>query len=116
MTYKISEISYEEFEYPEAYEKLLELKLFDFDVWYLIPEEQAQRRLLALQERYPNRKLIPFARRDDNDDIACFEVGKENRVQIIHDFASSGFEQRTELQDLWEWVENAVKEMVEHNR
>lgn len=116
MSYKISEISYTEFEYPEAYEKLLELKLLDFDVWYLIPEEQAQRRLLALQERYPSRKLIPFARRDDNDDIACFEVGKENRVQIIHDFASLGFEQRAELQDLWEWVENAVKEMVEHNR
>lgn len=116
MTYKISEISYEEFEYPEAYEKLLELKLFDFDVWYLIPEEQAQRRLLALQERYPSRKLIPFARRDDNDDIACFEVGKGNRVQIIHDFASSGFEQRTELQDLWEWIENVVKKMVERNR
>lgn len=116
MSYKISEISYKEFEYPDAYEKLLELKLFDFDVWYLIPQEQAERRLLALQERYPNRKLIPFARRDDNDDIACFEVGKENRVQIIHDFASLGFEQREELQDLWEWVENAVKEMVEHNR
>ena len=116
MSYKINEIGYKEFEYPETYEKLLKLKLFDFDVWYLIPEEQAQRRLLALQERYPSTKLIPFARRDDNDDIACFEVGEENRVQIIHDFVSYGFEQRAELQDLWEWVENAVKEMVEHNR
>jgi hypothetical protein len=116
MSYKINEIVYSGFEYPEAYEKLLELKLFDFDIWYLMPEEQAQRRLLGLQERYPGRKLVPFARRDDNDDIACFEVGKENRVQIIHDFASLGFEQRAELQDLWEWVQNAVKEMVEYNR
>ena len=116
MSYKISEISYEEFEYPEAYEKLLELKLFDFDVWYLIPEEQAQIRLMGLQERYPSRKLIPFARRDDNDDIACFEVGKNNRVQIIHDFASLGFEHRAELQDLWAWVEIAVKDMVEYNQ
>lgn len=40
--------------------------------------------------------VIPFARRDDNDDIACFEVGKGKSVQIIHDFASEGFEQRKE--------------------
>lgn len=43
---------------------------------------------------HPNRCLIPFAKRDDNDDIACFELGKGESVIIIHDFASHGFEDR----------------------
>jgi len=34
-----------------------------------------------------NRRLVPFARRDDSDDIVCFEVGQDERVFIIHDFA-----------------------------
>lgn len=32
----------------------------------------------------------PFARRDDGDDIACFEMKKGNSVQIKHDFANEG--------------------------
>lgn len=66
-----------------------------------------------MRKRYPNRRLIPFARRDD---IACFEIGKGNKVQLIHDFASESFEQKNEFEDLWAWVEFAVQEMVIYNR
>lgn len=109
-------IEEEVFIYPENYNKLIELNLVDFDVWYLMESGQATRRYHDLKERYPNRKLIPFARRDDNDDIACFEFGKENRVQLIHDFSAEGFEQRGEFVDVWDWVELAVKDMIDYNR
>ena len=33
-------------------------------------------------------------KRVDNDDTACFEIGKGSKVQLIHDFVSEGFEQR----------------------
>lgn len=46
------------------------------------------------------RSLIPFARRDDGGDIACLEVGKGSRVQIIYDFASDGYEQSKEYECL----------------
>ncbi len=111
--YYINNSSYE---YPASFEKLIELNLIDFDVWYFIESEQASRRYLDLKKRYPNRKLIPFARRDDNDDIACFEVGKGSKVQIIHDFSSEGFEQRAEFNDLWDWVKYVVEEMIDYNR
>ena len=104
------------FIYPETYNKLIELNLVDFDVWYLIESGQATRRYHDLKERYPNRKLIPFARRDDNDDIACFEVGKGEKIQIIHDFASEGYEQRKEYENFWKWLEVAVREMIEYNK
>ena len=66
--------------YPESYLKLVDLNLVDFEYWYFIPDNQLDDRIIGLMERYPDRKLIPFARRDDNDDIACFEIGKEEKV------------------------------------
>ncbi|MGN2337630.1 hypothetical protein ACTFIN_05835 [Clostridium cagae] len=104
------------FQYPDSFSKVIELNLLDFDLWYIMDEERVLNRLKGVTERYPNRKLIPFARRDDNDDIACFEVGKGEKVQIIHDFTSEGYEQRKEYNDFWAWLETAISEMIEFNR
>ena len=68
------------FQYPDSFIKAIELNLLDFDLWYIMDEEGCNR-LKGVTERYPNRKLIPFARRDDNDDIACFEVGKGEKYK-----------------------------------
>lgn len=104
------------FKYPDSFLKAIELNLLNFDLWYIMDEEGVIDRLKGLKERYPDRKLIPFARRGDNDDIACFELDKGERVQIVHDFASVGYEQRKECNDFWEWLEEAIKEMIEYNR
>ncbi|WP_342472613.1 hypothetical protein MHH70_03965 [Metasolibacillus sp. FSL H7-0170] len=109
-------ISSDIFRYPDSYKKIVELNLVDFDVWYLIESGQATRRYFDLKERYPTRKLIPFARQDDTDDIACFEIGKGTKVQLIHDFATEGFEQKYEFSDFWSWLEFAIKEMVFYSR
>ncbi|WP_048000495.1 hypothetical protein [Lactiplantibacillus herbarum] len=102
--------------YPQSYDKLIELNLVDFDTWYLIESDQATRRYYDLKERYPDRRLVPFARKDSSDDIACFEIGKGKKVQLIHDFASAGWEQRGEFNDLWDWLKFAINDMVEFNR
>ncbi|HDR8172623.1 MULTISPECIES: hypothetical protein [Bacillus] len=104
------------YKYPESYERLVELDLVNFDIWFLMESEQATNIYSGMKKRYPNRKLIPFAKRVDNDDTACFEIGKGSKVQLIHDFASEGFEQRKEFDDFWEWVEVAMKEMIDYNR
>lgn len=101
------------FVYPQAIIKLLELNLTNFDVWYFMDKESAKIRLAGLQKRYPNRILIPFARRGDCDDIACFEVGEGERVFVIHDFASKGYEQREVYEDVWEWLKDVVNTMIE---
>ncbi|MBH5328965.1 hypothetical protein H9Q10_04695 [Eikenella sp. S3360] len=104
------------FQYPESFKKMIELNLVDFDIWYLLDAERAKIRYDGLQNRYPTRKLIPFARRDDCDDIACFEIGKGGKVQLIHDFAGPGWEQRREFPDCWVWLAQAVNDMIEYNR
>lgn len=111
-----SRLEINEFHYPDSFLKAVELNLLDFDLWYIMDEERVLNRLKGLKERYPNRELIPFARRDDNDDIACFEVGKGEKVHVIHDFASEGYEQRKEYSDFWAWLDDAVSEMIEFNR
>jgi hypothetical protein len=107
---------YQGFKYPKAFKKALELNLTDLEVWYIMAENQVQLRIDGLRKRYPRRKLIPFARRDDNDDVACFELGKGSKVFVIHDFADEGWESRKEFSDFWDWFESAIKEMVEFQR
>ena len=99
------------FVYPQAIVKLLELNLTNFDVWYFMDLESVKIRLAGLQKRYPDRQLVPFARRGDCDDIACFEVDKGDRVFVIHDYASKGYEQQEIYENVWE----GLKEMQELN-
>ncbi len=101
------------FSYPESFLRILNLNLVDLDLWYIMDKEQMMYRYEGLKGRYPNRVLIPFAKRDDNDDIACFEQNKGEEVKIIHDFASSGYEQRKCYKTFWDWFRDAIEEMIE---
>lgn len=100
------------YKYSESYLKVMELKLIDFDHWFLMDFNQLSSRREELIKRYPKRKLIPFAGRYDSDDIACFEIGHGERVFIVHDFASEGYERRQEFDDFWSWFISAIKELI----
>ncbi len=103
---------YPEFEYPNSYISIKNLNLIDYGIWYIMPDNQIINRIIGLQNRYPYRFLVPFARRDDCDDIACFDVSNKNTVQIIHDYAGSGYELREEYSDFWEWFRYAINVMI----
>lgn len=103
----------QDFKYPESIYKLIELNLVNFDVWYFMDNKSARCRMKGLQERYSTRKLVPFARRGDCDDVACFEVGRGGEVFVIHDFASTGYEQREHYESVWEWLRSVINDMVE---
>ena len=101
------------FIYPEQYLKVIELHLINLVPWYIIDAENAKMRLDGMRKRYHYRQLIPFAERRDNDDVACFEVGKGDEVVIIHDFASPGFEQRQTYDSFWVWFRIAIDDMID---
>ncbi len=69
-----------------------------------------------LMEMYPDRRLVPFAARYDNDDLACFEVGFGGRVFIVYMGADPGWERRQEYDDFWDWFQVAVDELIEEDR
>lgn len=100
------------FAYPEPFTRVVEQGLIDLTPWYIIDKHLARARMHSLKERYPDRDLVPFAKRDDNDDVACFERGRGDAVAVIHDFAASGFETKAVLTSFWDWFRYAIEEMI----
>ncbi|NDW53265.1 hypothetical protein [Aliiroseovarius sp. PrR006] len=101
------------FEFPPEYIRLRRLGFSDLEPWYFLDEQQLSQTLAGLRQRYPDRKLIPFARRQDNDDTACWDQQDNNTVYIIHDFASVGYEERDTFDGLYSWLRAAVEDLIE---
>ncbi len=102
------------FNYPEEFLRIIEQGLLDFDPWIVLQGDRLRTRFQGIQERFPGRDLVPFARREDNDDVACWEKGNPQGVVIIHDFSSSGYEQRESFDSFWDWFRNIIEEMIEY--
>lgn len=101
------------FTYPRQFKHILELGMTDLDPWYVIEGQSLRDTMKGLTERYPERRLVPFARRQDNDDVACWSVGTNDEVLIIHDFASAGWEQRDRFPSFYEWLRRAIEDLIE---
>lgn len=89
--------------YPTEYLNLIKSGKDKFLPWYLFGKEQLLIRYNGLKKRYPKRILFPFARDDDSDDVACWEKDKPGKVVLLHDFASSGWEDKMEFDSFNEW-------------
>ena len=96
--------------YPKDFSILLERGLEEVGIWYFLELPRIRERRKGLATRYTNRDLIPFATRDDNDDVACWDgrLGS-SQVVVIHDFASPGFEEREVLPSFRSWYEFALR-------
>lgn len=101
------------FEYPTSFLKIIDNELTNLTPWYILSSELLIWRFEGLKERYPHLSLVPFARRGDNDDVACWEKSNSENVIIIHDFASSGWEKRESFEDFWQWFKVAIDDMIE---
>jgi hypothetical protein len=101
--------------YPDAFKRLVDRGLVYFEPWFVLEGHLLRSRLDGLRERYPLRILLPFARREDSDDVACWDSALPGRVVIVHDFASAGWEQRAVLDDFYAWVRLAVETMIEYD-
>lgn len=100
------------FNYPESIKKAVELELTNICPWRIIDKCEAAPLLQGLKKRHPRKKYIPFAVRQDNDDIACFEADSGEEVLIVHDFASSGWELRRKYRGFWDWFKAILDDMI----
>ena len=64
------------FSYPAEFLRIVGLGLTQLEPWWILDGDNLRIRHLGLQRRYPSRKLVPFARREDNDDVACWDLDK----------------------------------------
>lgn len=99
--------------YPQIYLRLVESGAVAIAPWHLFIAAQQLQHRAGLHARYPDRNLFPFARRQDNDDIACWDLGAPPNVVIIHDFASPGHEQRGSFATTCDWLRQALEDFIE---
>ena len=96
---------------PEGLLRIVKNNLVDLTPWHVLPRDLAVKRLRSMRQRY-TRKYVPFAYRQDNDDVACIDAAKPEEVVIVHDFASEGTELRKRFDTFWDWFRAAVEDMV----
>lgn len=100
-------------DYPHSFKRMVGQTLTNLTPWHIMESNEALKRFEGLKERYPNRNLFPFAYRQDNDDVACWASGEGEKVYIIHDFASSGWEDEQQFPDIWSWFRSAIEETID---
>lgn len=103
------------FDYPPQLLRIVDQNLIDLQPWVILLGDPLRERYLGLSSRFPKRTLVPFARRWDNDDLACWDGRDSVTVFVIHDFASPGYEQRQKFESFWDWFRSAIEDMIEHN-
>lgn len=102
-----------EFEYPAEFIRVVELGLLHLEPWHILEGEALRERHQGLSERYPDLQLIPFAGRQDTDDVACWAAEGGQDVLIVHDFASPGYEIESRLADFNDWLRRAVEDLID---
>lgn len=98
-------------EYPDGLQRVAQQGPTDLTPWHMMDREVARQRLHGLRGRY-KAKYVPFARRQDNDDIACTDPERPGQVIVVHDFASEGYERRRDFDSFWDWFRAAVEDMI----
>jgi hypothetical protein len=80
------------------------------DGWIWMSENDSAKLEQNLKTRYPNTQRIPIAFRNDCDDLLCLKASaaylSAGSVQIIHDFASPGWEVDAEFASIQDWLGN----------
>lgn len=99
-----------DFAYPKDFLALRNKMTEDFTPWHFLSENEANAKIVGLNQRYSSG-YIPFAQRQDNDDVACWVPPYNGKVRIIHDYASPGRELRKEeYSSFSDWLEMVLKE------
>ena len=102
------------FEYPSEFIRVVELGLTDLEPWWIIEGDLLRNGARLLASAYPDRRLVPFAKRQDNDDVACWDLFVGD-VAVVHMGASPGWEQRgARFPDFNAWLRQAIEDLIEH--
>ncbi len=107
------------FNYPESYIEIMSLDVIpDIEPWFFICEfqESSSFWMNEVKEKYPTRKLVPFAKIDHSDDIACFDgtdISGDPKVYYVHAFADAGWEDRGYTDNFDKWLKTVYIESAE---
>lgn len=98
------------FAYPPDFLHVVRSESPDIGPWQILLGKWLRVRHEGLKKRFPDRGLVPFARRLDNDDVACWDRDKSGGVRVVHDFSAPGWEGRAEYGAFAAWYQAAREE------
>jgi hypothetical protein len=91
------------FNYSDDFLVFIRSGVTDIGPWQILQGNWLRVRNEGLKKRFPARNLVPFARRLDNDDVACWDKSQPNYIYTVHDFCEPGWENREEFRSFNEW-------------
>lgn len=103
----------EGFKYPADFLWIVNLPITNLKPWIFHSGIGLQKRFEGIKERYPNRKLIPFAFRQDCDEVACWDLHDKGRIKVIEDFSRANIAEDIVYDTFFDWLQQAMHDMIE---
>jgi len=110
------------FNFPVEYNWLVERGIVGFapftqlQPWYFTPKDQSFWVTSRWQNNACRDDLFVFARRQDNDELACLAFNKEgnlSRILVIQGWVGDGFEILKEFPSFWEWFKYVIDDIAD---
>ncbi|OHV57169.1 hypothetical protein BCD48_43385 [Pseudofrankia sp. BMG5.36] len=102
------------FSYPPEFVRLVEYGLTDLEPWWIMTGDLLRERHTGLAERRPGRSLVPFAERQDNDDVACCDLAT-GTIAVVHDYGDPKARDVARFADFPAWLHQAMVDFLEFN-
>lgn len=72
------------FSYPDEFLNLVDEGQVDIGPWQILLGKWLVARFAGMRQRYPDCELIPFARRLDCDDVACWDKSSPGAIFVTY--------------------------------
>jgi hypothetical protein len=101
--------------YPAFFRRVLESHLTDFHPWQILDHENVLALRGTLSVFYPEEGLVPFARKLDCDDVACFDRKNPHGVTVFNmEFrGDSGRRFSRNYSSFSDWFRAAINDFVD---
>ncbi|WP_084236568.1 hypothetical protein [Hydrogenophaga taeniospiralis] len=109
------------FVFPRSYISYFEQTTIpDLSPWWFLCEMPglSDSWLKVIKRQYPSRQLVPFAKIEHIDDVACFDASAPSNdpiVHYVHTYASPGWEDRGHVVNFDAWLKAAMADAVQFN-
>jgi hypothetical protein len=106
---------------PAGYQWLIERAIVGFEPfsqiqpWYFTTEKES----FWATDRWPNltdKRLYVFARRQDNDCLACFSMTdnqEDIKIVLIQGWTAQGYTIVKEYSNFWAWFKSVIDDIAE---
>jgi len=99
--------------YPGPFVRFFKRGLTDLDPWLVLSGDYLRRRYAGLRDRHPSRRLIPFAMRQDREDIACWDADVPRAVFQFEDFQRPPSSPKPRYENFYAWLRQAIEDLIE---